>query len=308
VRITQKWVRRFFVDKYRTFLQVVSAGSFSSASRLMGVAPSSVSRQINDLEDDLSVQLFHRTTRKLSLTEAGQIFHERTLKIILDLDEARLAVSQLGAPSGVLRVSVPSGIGRELVISVVPAFLAEFPGIKIVVSMTDEIIDLVKDRVDVAVRIGELGDSTLRARKIVECRRLICASPQYLKKAGVPKTPSDLHQHSCLTWREHPGYNVWQFRHKGRTQDVRVSGDFFARSADLLTAAAVAGMGFVLIPDLIMGYELRQKQLKPVLTQYQPVPATSTLWALHSHQRQVPPKVRVFIDFLVAQLSKAKYI
>ena len=114
MRITQRWIRDFFVDKYRTFLQVVSAGSFSSASRLMGVAPSSVSRQINDLEEDLSVQLFHRTTRKLSLTEAGEIFHERALKIILDLDEARLAVSQLGAPSGVLRVSVPSGIGKPV--------------------------------------------------------------------------------------------------------------------------------------------------------------------------------------------------
>ncbi len=304
-------VKDGLVEKYtglRTFVQVVDTGSFSSAARLLGVAPSSVSRQINELEAELSVQLFQRTTRKLSLTEAGQVFHDRAAKIILDLDEAKLAVSQLGSPSGVLRLSVPSGIGRELVVSIMPAFLARYRGIKVVLSMTDELVDMVEDRLDVAIRIGQLGDSTLRARKIVESRRLICASPRYLNKAGEPKTPEDLARHNCLTWRAHPGHNVWKFRHKSGTHEVRVSGDFFARSADALTAAAVAGLGLVLLPDLNMGYELRQKQLRPVLTQYHTVPDTSPLWAVHSHQRQVPPKIRVFIDFLVERLSKVKYV
>ncbi len=272
----------------------------------MGVAPSSVSRQINELEAELSVQLFQRTTRKLSLTEAGQVFHERAAKIILDLDEARLAVSQLGSPSGVLRISVPSGIGRELVASNLPAFLARYPGIQVVLSMTDELVDMVEDRLDVAIRMGQLSDSTLRARKIVESRRLVCASPEYLDKAGEPKTPGDLAGHNCLTWRAHPGHNVWKFRHKKRTHEVRVTGDFFARSADALIAAAAAGLGLVLLPDLMIGHELRQKLLRPVLTQYQTVPGTTPLWAVHSHGRQVPPKIRVFIDFLVERLSKVK--
>jgi len=297
------------VEKYtglRTFVQVVDTGSFSSTARLMGVAPSSVSRQINELEAELSVQLFQRTTRKLSLTEAGQVFHERAAKIILDLDEARLAVSQLGSPSGVLRISVPSGIGRELVASNLPAFLARYPGIQVVLSMTDELVDTVEDRLDVAIRMGQLSDSTLRARKIVESRRLVCASPEYLDKAGEPKTPGDLAGHNCLTWRAHPGHNVWKFRHKKRTHEVRVTGDFFARSADALIAAAAAGLGLVLLPDLMIGHELRQKLLRPVLTQYQTVPGTTPLWAVHSHGRQVPPKIRVFIDFLVERLSKVK--
>ncbi len=272
----------------------------------MGVAPSSVSRQINELEAELSVQLFQRTTRKLSLTEAGQVFHERAAKIILDLDEARLAVSQLGSPSGVLRISVPSGIGRELVASNLPAFLARYRGIQVVLSMTDELVDTVEDRLDVAIRMGQLSDSTLRARKIVESRRLVCASPEYLDKAGEPKTPGDLARHNCLTWRAHPGHNVWKFRHKKRTHEVRVTGDFFARSADALIAAAAAGLGLVLLPDLMIGHELRQKLLRPVLTQYQTVPGTTPLWAVHSHGRQVPPKIRVFIDFLVERLSKVK--
>ncbi|MCZ6502161.1 MAG: LysR family transcriptional regulator [Gammaproteobacteria bacterium] len=280
------------MEKYtglRTFVQVVDTGSFSSTARLMGVAPSSVSRQINELEAELSVQLFQRTTRKLSLTEAGQVFHERVAKIILDLDEARLAVSQLGSPSGVLRISVPSGIGRELVASNLPAFLARYPGIRVVLSMTDELVDTVEDRLDVAIRMGQLSDSTLRARKIVESRRLVCASPEYLDKAGEPKTPGDLAGHNCLTWRAHPGHNVWKFRHKKRTHEVRVTGDFFARSADALIAAAAAGLGLVLLPDLMIGHELRQKLLRPVLTHYQTVPGNTALWAVHSHGRQVPP-------------------
>ncbi len=291
----------------RIVARVADAGSFSAAARQLNVAPSSVSRQINELEGDLGVRLFHRTTRKLSLTEAGQIYYERAARIIMDVDEARLAISELGSPTGILRVTCPTGIGRELVVSAIPAFLDRYPGIRIVLSMTDYLVDIVESEIDVAIRTGRLQDSSLKARKIGESRRVVCASPQYLKKAGIPRSPADLEQHNCITFRDHPGHNVWKFRNKNGLTEIRVTGSFFAKSADALVAAAVAGLGLVLLPDRNMGTELRQKQLKVVMPDYDAVPKTSPLWAVHSHQRHVPPKIRVFIDFLIELFAEKTY-
>ena len=290
----------------RILVRVVEAGSFSAAGRQLGVAPSSISRQINELEADLGVRLFHRTTRSLSLTEAGQIYHERAKRITTDVDEARLAVSELGSPTGILRLTIPTGIGRELVVSAVPAFLTHYPGVRIVLSMTDYLVDLVAGGFDVGIRVGHLTDSSLKARKIGESRRIVCASPAYLERAGVPRTPADLEDHNCITFRDHPGHNVWKFRGKTGLSEVRVSGSLFAKSADVLAAAAVAGLGLVLLPDWNMGIELRQKQLKIVLNKYDAVPKASPIWAVHTHQRHVPPKIRAFIDFLVDYFASTK--
>jgi DNA-binding transcriptional LysR family regulator len=291
----------------RSLVRVVDAGSFSGAARQLGVAPSSVSRQINDLEEQLGVRLFHRTTRKLSLTEAGQIYYERSNSILVDVDEAKLAISELGSPSGILRVTLPSAIGRELVVSVLPKFLALYPGIKIVMSIDDQIVDMVERRLDVGIRIGQLRDSTIKARRIGDSRRVVCASPEYLKRAGRPETPADLAGLDCITWRDHPGPNVWKFRGADGQQEVRVTGNFFARNADAIIAASVAGLGFCLLPDWNLGMELRQKQLEVVLHDYDAVPKASPVWAVHTHQRHVPSKIRVFIDFLAERFAGARY-
>ena len=295
------------LNSMRAFVRVVDGGSFSEVARQTGVAPSSVSRQINDLEDELGVRLFHRSTRSLSLTEAGELYYERAARIAHDVDEAKLAVSELGSPSGILRVAVPSGVGRELVISAIPAFLARHAGIKIVMSMTDDVVDTIVRRIDVAIRVGELSDSSLRARKIGESPRIVCASPRYLKKAGTPRRPSDLENHPCITWRDHPGHNLWKFRgHDGLTT-VRATGNFYAKNADAIAAAAVAGLGFCLLPDWNIAHELRHKQLARVLKRFDAVPAASPVWAVHTHQRHVPPKIRAFIDFLVERFAAVKY-
>ncbi len=291
----------------RILVRVVDSGSFSAAARQLGVAPSSVSRKINELEEDLGARLFARTTRKLNLTEAGQLYYERAYNIINEVDEAKLALSQLGSPSGILRVTVPSGIGRELVVSAVPAFLEEYPAIKIVLSMTDQMVDIVDAGIDVAIRVGRQQDSSFKARKIGESKRIVCASPEYLKKTGIPKTPADLEQHNCVTWRDHPGHNTWAFRGPEGVSKVRVSGSFFAKSADAIVAATVAGLGPSLLPDWNMGIELRQKQLCAVLTDYEASPAASPVYAVHAHQRYVPPKIRTFIDFLIETFAKARY-
>jgi len=291
----------------RILVRVVESGSFSAAARRLGVAPSSVSRQINELEEDLGARLFARTTRKLNLTEAGQLYYERASNILIDVDEAKLALSQLGSPSGILRVTAPSGMGRELVASAVPAFLDHYPAIKMVLSMTDQILDIVDAGIDVAIRVGRLQDSSFKARKIGESKRVVCASPEYLKKAGIPRTPADLEQHNCITWRDHPGHNTWAFRGPDGVSKVRVSGNFFAKSADALVAASVAGLGLSLLPDWNMGTELRQQQLCAVLTDYEASPAASPIYAVHAHQRHVPPKIRVFIDFLVETFAQTRY-
>ncbi len=291
----------------RILVRVVDSGNFSAAARRLGVAPSSVSRQINELEEDLGARLFARTTRKLSLTEAGRLYYERATSIINDVDEAKLALTQLGSPSGILRVTVPSGIGRELVASAVPAFLNRYPAIKIVLSMTDQMLDIVDAGIDVAIRVGRLQDSSFKARKIGESKRVVCASPEYLKKAGIPRTPADLERHNCVTWRDHPGHNTWVFRGPDGVSKVRVSGSFFAKSADALVAATVAGLGLSLLPDWNMGIELRQKQLCAVLEDYEASPAASPVYAVHAHQRYVPPKIRTFIDFLIETFTQARY-
>ncbi len=291
----------------RILMRVVESGSFSAAARRLGVAPSSVSRQISELEEDLGARLFARTTRNLNLTEAGQLYYERATSIINDVDEAKLALSQLGSPSGILRITVPSGIGRELVASAVPAFLDKYPAIKIVLSMTDQMLDIVDAGIDVAIRVGRLQDSSFKARKIGESKRVVCASPEYLKKAGIPRTPADLERHNCVTWRDHPGHNTWAFRGPDGVSKVQVSGSFFAKSADALVAATVAGLGLSLLPDWNMGIELRQQQLCAVLTDYEASPAASPIYAVHAHQRHVPPKIRVFIDFLIETFVKARY-
>lgn len=291
----------------RMLVRVAEAGSFSAAARQLDIAPSSVSRLISELENDLGVQLFQRTTRKLNLTEAGQLYYDHCSKIIMDLDEARLAVARGGKPSGILRITAPAAIARELLICVIPEFLDTYPGVRVVMSPTDYIVDLVETGIDVAIRVGRLSDSTLKARKLGDSKRVICASPAYLKKHGTPKHPKDLEQHNCITFRDHPGTNIWQFKGEDGPIKVKATGNFFARGSDAIIAAALAGMGFILMPDWNMGVEIENKQLRVVLKDYPLSPSTSPIWAMHAHQRHVPPKVRVFIDFLIEQFREKKF-
>ncbi len=291
----------------RIFAQVVEAGSFSAAGRQLGLAPSSVSRQINDLEEELGARLLQRTTRKLSLTEAGRLYYERATKIVIEVDEAKLAVAQIdGAPSGVLRLSVPSSLGRLHVVPAVAAFQERFPAIHVVLSMTDRLVDLVEGGFDLAIRVGRLRDSSLIARKIGSGCRLVCASPKYLDKAGVPKSPSDLGDHNCLMFRSHPGTNIWRFRGPKGVTEVRVSGGFYADNGEALTAAAVAGLGLILVPDWLVGIEIEQGLLRRVLPRHPVVPDASPLYAVYAHQRHLPPKVRALVDFLVERFA-ARY-
>ncbi|MGI9384928.1 MAG: LysR substrate-binding domain-containing protein [Methyloligellaceae bacterium] len=284
----------------RALRQVVETGGFSAAGRQLGRAPSSISRQINELEEELGARLFYRTTRKLSLTEAGRLYYERAAQILDAADEAKLAVSHLdGRPSGVLRVTVPTSVGRELVAQALPEFMQRNPAIQVVLTLTDQMTDIVESGVDLAIRIGRQRDSSLKARKIGDGPRRVCASPAYLDRAGTPRTPEDLADHNCLTFREHPGHNVWAFRGPEGASEVRVTGNLFSGSADALAAAAAAGLGIVLLPEWNIGTELRARRVRALLPDYRPAPATSPIYAVYPPTPHLAPKVRAFIDFLV---------
>ncbi len=289
----------------RIFVRVVEAGSFSETGRQLGMAPSSISRQINELEDSLGAQLFQRTTRKLSLTEAGELYYERATSIVTEIDEAKLALSQLdGTPTGILRLNVPGSLSRRYIVPILIAFQEKFPGVEVVLLASDQIMDMIEHRIDLTIRLGTLSDSSLVARKIGSGRRILCASSAYLNNAGSLKSPSDLAQHNCLTFRSNPGSNVWRFKDaKGVTSEVRVTGNLYANDGESLVAAAVMGHGIILVPEWLVSCELREGTLQEILTNYTTTPKETPMYALYPRQRHLPPKVRAFIDFIVERFS-----
>ncbi len=288
----------------QVFVRVVETGSLSAAGRALGLAPSSVSRRIAELEDMLGIRLLQRTTRKLSLTEAGETYYERSRDIVQSVDEANLAVTEKRAgPSGVLRVTVPASVARLHIAPAVAAFQGQYPAVRVAMSVTDRMVDIIGEGLDVAIRIGQLDDSSLIARKVGEARRLVCAGPSYLKRAGRPKRPEDLTEHACLTFRSHPGTNLWRFGDGEAATEVRATGPFFADDGEALVAAACAGLGLVLLPEWLVGGEISRGRLVEVLSGFPPDPASTPLYAIYPPGPYVAPKVRAFIDFLAGRFS-----
>ena len=286
------------------FAKAVETGSFSEAGRQSGLAPSSVSRRIVELEGWVGAALFHRTTRKLNLTEVGRSFYERTRGIELDLEEARVMAARLeDHPSGLIRLTIPLSMERHLT-AAIGEFQTRWPEVHFALAFTARLVDLVGEGYDLAVRIGRLEDSTLRARKIAEARRFLCASPHYLERAGTPQRPEQLAGHNCLIFRAHPGYNVWRFKAGGRTVDVRASGSFSANSGNALIIAACDARGLILVPEWLVGPSLASGELVEVMPKHPPAPERTPLYAVHPYQRFVPPKVKTFVDFLVGRFGK----
>ncbi len=292
------------LEDMRTFCAVVEAEGFSAAARRLGVAPSSVSRQVGELEAALGVRLLHRTTRRLSLTEAGELYAERSRRILAEVDEADLAVSQLdGRPTGILRVTAPSSIAGIHIVPALAEFQADHPGVRVVLSLTDRVVDIVGEGFDLAVRIGRQRDSALVAKKLGEVPRSVCASPRYLEAAGIPRRPEQLAEHACLVFRSTPGPAVWRFKGAAGSVDVRVRGPLVTLDGGALVTAACGGMGLVLVPQWLTSSALADGRLRRVLRRYAPIPATTPLYAVYPHRSLVPPKVRAFVSFLARRLA-----
>ena len=289
------------------FVRVAEAQSFSGAAARIGSSKSAVSRLVSALEADLGVRLFHRTTRSLSLTEAGRGYFERTSRILADLQEADLAVSQLqAAPRGLLRVSAPMSFGFLHLAPALPEFFREHPEVSADVTMSDRFVDLIDEGFDIAVRIGVLEDSALIARRLAPIRLAICASPAYLAAHGTPLVPDDLKSHECLTNSNLPSSREWRLRSPdGHPLTVEVSGRLSCNNGDALRVAAVEGMGVIIMPTFIIGEDVKAGRLVRLLQDY--VPADIALYAVYPPTRHLSPKVRAFVDFLAARFGPKPY-
>lgn len=288
----------------QVFVRVVEASGLSAAGRTLGLAPSSVSRRLNELEALLGVRLLQRTTRKLSLTEAGETYYERAREITVAVEEATLAViERRGVASGMLRVTVPASLARRHMAPAAAAFREQYPAVKVAMTVTDRMVDLVGEGIDLAIRAGQLEDSSLLARKIGEARRVLCASPAYLKRAGTPTAPQALADHDCLSFRRHPGTALWRFRKSKHRVDARVSGPFSADDGETLVAAALAGLGLVLMPEWLVGPELAKGELIELLADHTPDPPSTPLYTVFPPGPYSPVKVRAFIEFLAARFA-----
>ena len=286
------------LDAISLFTKVVETGSFSEAARQTGRSPASASRQIKELEEWIGGRLFTRTTRKITLTEIGRSYYQRVRHILLDLEEAQvIAAGMQDYPTGTIRITVPASLEAHLT-EAAADFMARWPGVEFIFSFTDQIVDLVKEGFDMAVRIGRLADSSLKARKIGEAKRFICASPGYLKNFGTPQRAEDLETFCCLAFRASPGYNIWQFQRQDKTIDVRAEGRFRANSGPALIRAAQLGLGIILVPEWLAEPHLKNKTLVQILENETLNPSTTPIYVVHSYQKFVPPKVRVFSDFL----------
>jgi len=282
------------------FVAVVESGGFSPAARKLGVSKSAVSKRITQLEDRLGVRLLYRTTRKLSLTEAGEHYYANAVKALAYAAEAEDSVTKLQqTPQGRLRINSPMSFGRLHIAPLIPQFLKQYPNIQIDMVMDDRVVDLVESGFDIAIRGGDLPDSTLAARKIAPLRSVLCASPDYFAQHHMPQIPADLIDHNCLLFSY--SASEWQFSKDEETETVRVAGNYQVNNGEALREAVLYGQGISRIPSFVVGSDIKAGRLKVVLAEYQmPVKA---LYALFPKRQHLPAKVRVFIDFVVERLG-----
>ncbi len=290
------------LENITVFVRSVEFGSFSSAGRATGLSAAVVSHRIKMLEQHLGCRLFHRTTRKMQLTEQGRIFYERCLEIREAVERAETSIAEMGAsPRGSLKITAPLGIGRRVVTPMIARFRAEFPRIDVRLRLSDYLIDILMESVDMALRMAVMEDSALIMRKISDIERSLVAAPAYIARRGAPKKPDDLFDHECLLLR-FPGSSQarWSLIEDGQARQLPVDGSIDADDSDVITDWAVAGLGIMLKPTFEVAEYLKSGELVRVLPDYPPVPVT--LGVLYPYRQNVPAKVRAFADMLVPDM------
>lgn len=287
------------------FVRVVEEGSFSAAARFLGVTPSAVSRQVSRMEGELGARLFHRTTRKQSLTETGEVYLRHARRIVADLEEAQLAVRRLAdTPSGSLHVTAETDFALAYVAPILPDFLDAFPEVQLRLSLSAGEVDLVDAGFDLAIRFGHLEDSSLIARKITVSWSLLVASPDYLAKNGIPAHPGDLIDHNCMSFRTAAGKHHWRFRLPEGSLDVPISGRLNVNSLVFLRSLALSAQGIVMLPVWMIRDELNRGDLVALLEGFPLEPPSTPINAVFAHNRHLAPKVRAFVDFLADRMSR----
>ena len=286
----------------RAFAKVAESGSFSSAARLLGRSKAVVSKQVAMLESALSVQLLVRTTRQVRLTEVGRSYFERCVLVLAELDELESNVQQSqSSPRGVLRVAGPQTFAELHLSAAIREFLLRYPDLKVELVLTDRVVDLVDHAFDVAIRVGQLEDSSLLARRLAMSSIVTCASPAYLARRGVPRTPEQLPTHDLVIDANLRQPGTWRFRRGARTVNVRVSGRLQVNSAVMVRHFLVSGAGIGLCPEFVVRDDLEAGRLVPLLAEFSGYDLG--IYAVYPHTRHVPSRVRVFVDFLADYLA-----
>ncbi len=286
------------------FARVAAAGNMSAAGRDMGLSPAVVSKRISHMEERLGARLFQRTTRQLKLTETGEGFYARVVGILADIEEAEAFVSQLNAQAnGTLRVTAPTAFSRMHIAPHLASFMRLHPDLTIEMHLTDAIVDIVAEGMDLAIRVAELNDSSLVARKLAPCRYVICGSPDYLSQYGRPKTLADLAKHNCLT----TGYSqVWRLEGPDGPAALKVSSNLRSNCGDVVREAVLSGMGLALRSTWEVSEELKAGRLEVVLPDYHET-AGVAVFAVYPCRQFIPAKLKFFIEFLVQHYGATPY-
>ena len=286
------------------FSRVIAMGSMSAAGRALGLSPAVVSKRVKRLEERLGTRLFQRTTRQISLTEAGQGFYERIVGILAGIEEAEAFVSgRSGVVRGSLRISAPTSFGRMHIAPHLKGFMDQYPDLVINLILTDDFSDIVGGGFDLAIRIGELSDSSLVARRLAPVRRVLCASPGYLARHGVPATLEDLGRHVCLPPHTQ---DVWRLEGPEGSVTYRPQGPLYTNSSEVVSEAVTSGMGIALRSTWDVGPALKSGQLVQVLPDHEGS-RNVVLSAVYPSRQFLPVKVRLFIDYLADLFGPLPY-
>ncbi|WP_394777617.1 LysR family transcriptional regulator [Undibacterium sp.] len=289
-----------------TFAEVATRGSLSSAARAEGVAPAMIGRRLDALEERLGVKLLQRTTRKIALTNEGTAFLEDCQRILAELEEAETAVSERSArASGQLTVSAPAGFGRQHVAPLVPSFLTEHRDVKLTLSLNDRVVDLIGEGIDVAIRIASLTDSNLIGVKLADNKRVVVASPTYLKRHGVPASLDELSHHNCLAFSSDGSQRGWTFRQNGKNVTLKVEGNMVCNDGEVLHDWAISGKGLAWRSMWEVGSEIESGKLVTVLDEF--TAPGNDIYAIFAQRRHLPLRIRAFVDFLRHAYSKPNY-
>ena len=288
------------------FAKVVASGSLSAAARDLGLSTAVVSRRLAALESRLGVRLVNRTTRRLALTDEGAGYHEACARILAEIEDANAAATARRVePQGVLKVALPASFGHKHIAPLVPPFAERYPKIQLVFSLSDRTVNMVEEGYDLAIRIGELEDSALAARKLAPNRRVVCASPAYLARHGAPRSPEDLQRHNCLTTTDLQ--MTWEYKDPdGKRGSVRVTGQYACDNWEVLREWALAGLGIALKSTWDVRLQLEGGLLVPVLPGYD-FGTDVAIYAVYPHRRYLPAKTRVFIDYLAESFGPEPY-
>ncbi len=281
------------------FVAVAEAESFTKASKRLGISTAQVSRQVSALETRLATKLFYRTTRKVSVTEVGQIYYQHCRQVLDGLEEAERAITNLqSTPKGKLKLTAPVTYGERSIAPLINDFVAKYPELNVKLHLTNQKLDLVDEGYDLAIRLGQLDDSSMMAKRLGSRTQHVCASPAYLSRYGLPHSLSELEQHNCLQGT----LDYWRFQENGKPCNIRVTGSVSCNSGRALLDAALKGIGLAQLPGYYVESYIESGTLISLLAQYRE--PDDGIWALYPHNRHLSPKVRMLLEFLAETLGK----